>query len=249
MKKAILFLTLCALVSFAFADPMEEEFSNANQKYAEGNYEEGIASYEKLIESGVSSGALYYNLGNAYFKLGRIGKAILNYERGKRLTPQDEDLLANLTYVKGLIEQAQPVDDYPITERAFLRIRDLLSVNGWTVALLSSFNFLFCLWLFAILSQGVRRRAAFWSWVFVTLTAASFVFTFSKISAQESAKEGIIVQNVADVRYSPSLKGAVAFQLKEGIFAQILRCDGDFCYIRLTRDKIGWLERKAIEEI
>ena len=67
--------------------------------------------------------------------------------------------------------------------------------------------------------------------------------------ATEEAHPAVIIERVADVHYSPSASGAVAFQLKEGIRAQILRCDGDWCHIRLTRDKSGWVLRTAIDEV
>ena len=231
------------------AGEIEDQFSKANQQYADAKYEEAIALYEKLIQSGVSSGPLYYNLGNAYFKLGRIGKSILNDEKARRITPQDEDLLANLSYVKNLVEQAQPKEDYHLYEKAFLEVRDLFSESGWTLILLTVYTFIFVMWLLAIFSKPLRKAALRGSWVFVVMAIVAFIFSSSKISATESEREGIIVQNVADVRYSPSPTGAVAFQLKEGLRAQILQTDGDWCYIRLTRDKIGWVSRAAIEEI
>jgi len=249
MGLAIGAVILGAGVSNVHAGEIEDQFSRANQHYANGKYEEAIALYEKLIQSSVSSGPLYYNLGNAYFKLGRIGKSILNYERARRLMPQEEDLLANLSYVKNLVEQAQPQEEYRLYEKAFLEVRDLFSESSWALILLTVYTFIFVMWLLAIFSQRMRKTALGWSWVFIFMAMVAFVFTSAKISATETEREGIIVQNVADVRYSPSATGAVAFQLKEGIRAQILRTDNDWCYIRLTRDKIGWVSRPAIEEI
>lgn len=234
---------------FAFSDETRETFSLANQRYAEGRYEEAVSLYETLIEGGAASAPLYYNLGNTYFKLGRIGKAILNYERARRLSPQEEGLLANLSYVKNLVEQAQPVEEHRILERAFLTLRDSLSATGWTLCLSVCYNVLFLILLLAIFFQGVRKRVVFWTWILAIVTAGSALMASTKISAEVSVKEGIVIQQVAEIRYSPSEKGAVAFQLKEGIRTQILRCDGDWCYIRLTGDKIGWVARPAIEEI
>ena len=255
MKKVLIlpfaafFFTVAAGLTFVCAGQIEDQFSQGNQRYAEGKYEEAIALYEKSVQSGVQSGPLYYNLGNSYFKLGRIGKSILNYERARHLTPQDEDLLANLAYVKNLVEQAQPQEEYPLYEKAFLEVRDLFSESGWVLILLTVYTFIFAMWILAIFSERLRKTALGWSWAFIVLTVAASLFTSTKISATVTEHEGVIVQNVADIRYSPSTTGAVAFQLKEGLRAQILRIEGDWCYVRLTRDKIGWVERKAIEEI
>ena len=239
----------CAGLPGVFAGEIEDQFSKANQSYVEGQFDEAAAFYEKLIQSNVKSGPLYYNLGNAYFKLGRIGKAILNYERARRVMPQDEDLLSNLAYVKNLVEQAQPVEEHPLHEKAFLEVRDLFSESGWVLILLTMYTLIFVMWIFAIFSERLRKTTLGWSWCFILLTMAAAIFTSAKISETVTEREGIIVQNTADVRYSPSVTGAVAFQLKEGIRAQILRMDNDWCYIRLTRDKIGWIARSEIEAI
>ena len=246
---AVFFFTVAVGLTFVYAGQLEDQFSQGNQRYAEGKYDEAAALYETLIQSNAKSGPLFYNLGNAYFKLGRIGKSILNYERARRLMPQDEDLLANLAYVKNLVEQAQPQEEYRLYEKAFLEVRDLFSESGWVLLLLTFYTFIFVMWLTAIFSERLRKSALGWSWFFIALTIASSIFASAKISASETERAGIIVQNVADVRYSPSPSGAVAFQLKEGIQAQILRTDDDWCYIRLTRDKIGWVARTEIEAI
>ena len=248
MRK-LFFLIFFLSVSLAFADGTADTFSLANQKYSEGKYEEAITLYEKLVSSGISSGALSYNLGNSYMKLGRLGKSILNYERARRLMPQDEDLLANLSYVESQLEQAQAKEDYRFYEIAFFWVRDNLSAAGWTILLVVIFNLLFAVLLSAIFFEKVRKPLISFMGLLVLVTAITFVFGSAKIQATEKEREGVIVETTADVRYSPSLNGAVAFQLKEGIRAQILRKEGDWVYVRLTRDKTGWLAREAIEGI
>jgi len=243
------FLIFFLSVTSVFANEVSDSFFLANQKYSEANYEEAIALYEKLAQAGVSSGPLYYNLGNSYMKLGRLGKSILNYERAKRLMGQDEDLLANLSYVESQLEQAQPKEEYRFYEIAFFWMRDQWSAVGWAISLLGVFNLLFVVLLFAIFLEKVRKPLFSFVWLLVFATAITFGFCSAKIQATEKEREGVIVETTADARYSPSATGAVAFQLKEGIRAQILRKEGDWVYVRLTRDKTGWVSQGAIEEI
>ena len=75
------------------------------------------------------------------------------------------------------------------------------------------------------------------------------LFFFTSYQADKFTKEGIIIVSNAQVRYSPSYLGAVAFELSEGTKAQILRKEGDWSQIRLTRKNSGWVETAAIEEI
>ena len=80
----------------------EAFFDEGNQRYQNGDFDGAVASYARILEAGLESGDLYYNLGNTYFKRGEIGPAILYYERARRLMPADEDLLANLALARQL---------------------------------------------------------------------------------------------------------------------------------------------------
>jgi len=76
----------------------EEFFFEANRAYKEGRYMEAIDGYRRLAEKGYATGHLYFNLGNAYFRFGQLGRAILNYKRAQLLIPRDADLNFNLRY-------------------------------------------------------------------------------------------------------------------------------------------------------
>ncbi|MFC1683828.1 tetratricopeptide repeat protein [Candidatus Zixiibacteriota bacterium] len=77
-------------------------FQQANQAYQDGQYGQAISLYSQILESGVTNGSVYYNLGNAYFKDNQLGQAILSYERAKRLLPRDADVTANLALANEL---------------------------------------------------------------------------------------------------------------------------------------------------
>src|SRR5256885_10503107 len=74
----------------------ESVFAKANQAYAEGRFAEAAAGYENLIRSGNWNANLFYDLGNARYRLGDFGQAILNFERGLALDPRHPEAEANL---------------------------------------------------------------------------------------------------------------------------------------------------------
>jgi tetratricopeptide (TPR) repeat protein len=64
-------------------------------------YEEAILLFEKIINDGrIRNAGLYYNLGNAYFLKGELGKAILNYRRAQRLDKTDVNIQKNLSFAR-----------------------------------------------------------------------------------------------------------------------------------------------------
>ena len=70
--------------------------TDANQSYSDGDFQEAVEWYEQVLANGYEAPQLYYNLGNSYFKSNNLPAAILNYERAKRLAPNDEDITFNL---------------------------------------------------------------------------------------------------------------------------------------------------------
>ena len=60
------------------------------------DYLESARSFESILKDGYQSGVVYYNLGNAYYRAGEYGRAILNYRKAKFFRPRDPYLAANL---------------------------------------------------------------------------------------------------------------------------------------------------------
>ena len=87
-----------------------EFYQEGNRLYQEGNFEEALASYLRLVEAGFESGEVYYNLGNTHFKLGDLAQSILYYERARRLLPGDADVQANLELARSLtVDEIEPL--------------------------------------------------------------------------------------------------------------------------------------------
>ncbi|MCK5643063.1 MAG: tetratricopeptide repeat protein, partial [Gammaproteobacteria bacterium] len=85
-----------------------ETMAVANQLYNNGEYSTAAQFYEQLISQGKVHSSLYYNLGNAYYVQGDIGRAILNYQRASRLDPRDPDIRENLAMARN--QSANEID-------------------------------------------------------------------------------------------------------------------------------------------
>lgn len=253
MKRSILqitcFVALLLAGKICFAANAEDMFFEANKLYSNGEYTKAGEQYESLLKSGVESGQLHYNLGNAYFKLGQKGKALASYERAKKLIPADEDLFANINFVTTLLEEAQPQEKTAWFQKLFSGIRDALPPRGWLFMMAVFYYALAVTLAIAIFRPSFRKASTFIASItgFIILSAALFLYG-SESSAHHS-RRGVIVVPEAEVRYSPSYSGAVAFKLHEGIQAQIIRLEDEWAQIRLTKDKNGWIETASIEEI
>ncbi|MFH1877477.1 MAG: tetratricopeptide repeat protein [Candidatus Omnitrophota bacterium] len=245
----LVFMGMSLIPAVCLAETADELFFEANKAYSEGDYEKAAALYEEIAAKGAVSGNLYYDLGNAYFKSGKKGKALVCYERAGKFIPQDEDLRANYAFVRSLMDIKQPEEKYPWYEKAFISARDSFSPGAWYFISLMLFLSVCVLIGVSFFKTRYRKKIYLASAVLGVLFFLS-MFVFQKGDRSgKYAKTGIIIVPAAEVRYSPSYSGAVAFELTEGTKAQILRKEGDWSQIRLTRRNSGWVESSAIEEI
>src|SRR5262249_24215575 len=91
---AIAWCTVLALV----LGPVQA-FNEGNKLYAQKDYEGAVQAYEQALQTGHDARA-HYNLGNALFRTGKIGRAIANYRRAYYLEPRDRDVEANLAFAR-----------------------------------------------------------------------------------------------------------------------------------------------------
>ena len=134
-----------ATTLFANAQP-NELFQKAGRAYDSGDFAGAVAAYSKLIQQGYATPQAFFNLGNAEFRLGNGGAAVLDYRRAWLLAPRDADIAANLQFALEQTGATLPVA--PLWARCL----QSLSADEWRVIAV------FLFWLLAALTCGV----AYW---------------------------------------------------------------------------------------
>ena len=223
----------------------EELFFEASRAFKENRYQEAIDGYFQLIDNGYVNGHLYYNLGNAYFRSGQLGRAILNYKRAQLLIPRDADLNFNLRYA---LDQTQDAisEDQNFLKQAFFWLdefafRELM----WGFAVL---NILF--WSILVLRLFVRPEWTYY--VFIVLLIFWLVGGASlgvKWHQLRTDLRAVILAQEADVLAGPDSNDTVLFKLHEGTTIQRERIEDGWSLIRLSENKRGWLKSSTIEQI
>src|SRR5690606_3968445 len=116
--------------------------SKGSRLYAEGDYQGVAAVYETLVNEGYVEVAVFYNLGNAHFKLNNLGSSILYYEKARKLDPSDPDIRKNLAFVNlGITDRIQPLPEFFIDSwwralvfSASLTAWSVMAVVCWLIA-------------------------------------------------------------------------------------------------------------------
>lgn len=234
-----------------FAQLPDELMKNANKFYQEGQFEQAVQTYQKILGQGLESGAIYYNLGNAYFKSGKLGYAIYCYEKGLKLEPNDEDLSYNLR-----IAQARTFDKITEMPKLFIiawweGLVTSLSISAW------SFIVIFIFWILLIsiavyyFSRNSRfQRISFLSSsISLSVLIVAVVLLFARVNREAATNYGILLQQTYSVKVSPDVKGSDAFVIHEGIKFSVEDHVNDWVKIRLVDGKIGWIPKSVMGQI
>ena len=226
---------------------LEASYRSADALYQEGQYEQAAEKYEQIASS-IQNGAVYYNLGNAYFRLGNRGKAILNYERAKRLTPRDKDTNFNLKVAK-----ARNVDSFDLVKplSGFSLLYGVLHPNEIVWAGLIPY------WIAAIsliaiqFTQNHRFRRALRYFVLIGgITWLVSLLVLGLKIREINLPYAIVLANEAMVRSEPDVGSeTIALPLHEGTKIQLQEERNDWVKIYLPDENSGWLTADAIEKI
>jgi len=235
-----------SFMSDACADSgWEESFFKANQAYREGHFEEAIDGYLHLVRSGKGGGPVYYNLGNAYLKADRLGRAVWAYERALLLTPRDPDLRFNLSHARDQTVDAMG-DPRGSIETVFFWLRSfslrelfggfaILNLLFWSVLIIRLFNrseWLYYIFLFVI---------SLWF-----VTGLSFGLKYYRVTIDDRA---VVLQKEADILAGPDATDTVLFKLHEGTVVHHERSEDGWSLIRVSDKNRGWVTSEAIGRI
>ena len=241
MKKFLYILTiLFCTISFAQNNVL---FNEANTFYNNGKYSEAIQKYEAVLNNGQHSAELYFNLGNAHYKLNHIAPSIYYYEKALRLSPKDEEIQNNLAFAKNMTIDA--IDTVPeIGLSKFVRKAiNTLSFDVWAilaVAFTILFVILFLMYYFTYLTS--KKRITFiTSLASIFLACFALAFAFKKQAMDKKDKPAIVFAQEAEVRTDPNLSGEESFRLHEGTKVQVLDTINNWKQIQLTDGKTGWI--------
>uniref|UniRef100_UPI00405749BE tetratricopeptide repeat protein n=1 Tax=Alistipes sp. TaxID=1872444 RepID=UPI00405749BE len=235
------------------ADQLTPEalWDKANTAYLRSDYHTAHETYEEILARGLASAKLYYNLGNAYFKEGNMGRAILNYHRALRLKPGDEDILHNLAVAeKQTVDRIESIPSFFLVE--WMRaLGSVMSGRMWTILSLLLFALSLALLLLFLLSQRMAWRK--WGFYGTLLSFILFIMAtlFATADRRRSLKpeEAVILSSAVSVKSSPDGSATDLFLLHEGTLVKLGEEIDGWTEITLADGKKGWLELRHMEII
>jgi tetratricopeptide (TPR) repeat protein len=192
-------------------------FDAANKFYEQGRYSEAATAYEKLVQSGHRSETLYFNLGDAWFKAGQLGRAIAAWRLGESLAPRDPALRFNLQFARKKVSGS---DSAPNAN--WQRALVALTLNEWTL-IAASAGWLWFL-LLALREARPKLRSALSGYtataglaalLLAGCVAAAANLRFNTLAAVVTVPEAI-------ARSGPLEEAKVLHQFRDGVELMVL---------------------------
>jgi tetratricopeptide (TPR) repeat protein len=252
-------LVFVGLVVVAAIFPMRHQkvdtsaINTANNLYEAGHYGEASAVYEKLAAQGVRDSTLFYNLGNAYYRQGDLGRAILNYQRAYSLNPRDPDIRANLAaareQVAGVMGVGAPTGPVAVLAGLTAPWLSLDQVALVALALWLAAGFLF---LARRLQEKPRPEAitkymlAFLL-LLLALTSASLG---SRIYMEKALPSGVVVAPEVTLSNGPGEQYVTETAFPAGTEITLLERQGAWARLAVSDDENqGWVPMRAVEMV
>jgi len=240
---------LCALAQAALlaaAPPVDPAvaFREAHERYLAGDFEGAASRYQALLDAGLSGGALLYDLGNAWFRAGRAGRAAAAWERALRLDPDDAEARANLALVRRAYAARPPWSrPEPLGERVAARVGDLSAALAFALPWLG----LWAALALRLASRGRRRALLGAAAALAALLALGGGLLVAAKAGELRAPRAVVVAPGAPLLEAPSDALRPFLELPEAAPLRALSAEGEYLRVRLPGGIEGFVRRGDVE--
>jgi tetratricopeptide (TPR) repeat protein len=236
-------LVLAGSIALASAAPAESDgpFARANQEYADGKFKEAIGDYEAAVRAGDWTAALFYDLGNAYFRTRDFGRAILNYERALALESNHPEAAANLRIAR---DEARALELGPAWPDRALRFANLSQFTAGAAALFWIGAFLLALGIFS------RRRRGRLVALSISMFIAALLLLLLIVAVENGPKGrslAIVTGGETQARLATADTASSVLVLPAGSEVLAEQQRGEWVYASLPNNLRGWIPARSIE--
>ena len=220
-------------------------WNDANERYQAGKFQEAASQYEILLEEDIHNGKLHFNIANAYFKQGILGRAILHYCKARKYLPGDKDVIENLKLADSQREDLIEDEDtaFLVGYDSLLRRLDYQMVFFLAAGLI-------CLAGILLLLRILRNEMGRWlnyAIVFAAVWGLLFGIAASLQYGQLTRQDmAVLVADIADVRAGPATTETVSFTIHEGVRCRILDSTDGWYRIALANGYNGWVPARSV---
>ena len=250
-KIAVLIAAMLLTAFHAYSQSPDQLAAQAAKEYNSMHYPAAIKLYNNIVDEGYESYALYYNLGNAYFRNNETTLAILYYEKALKLSPNNEDIKHNIEVINNkLTDKVEKIPDlfYKRWWKHLINIMDIDALAALNIIFLTLALLLIAFYI--AVPNLIIRKFSFWSGVTLLL-----FFSIGVIAASQrnhylaNNHEAIVFAPTVNIKSSPDENSKDIFVLHEGTKVTLMDVVSDWQEIRISNGSVGWIKASDIKKI
>ncbi|WP_442587380.1 tetratricopeptide repeat protein [Pedobacter sp. AW31-3R] len=251
IRAALLWLCM-GIPGLTFAKSQADAlFEKGNSFYAKAQYKAALDTYQKILDEGYSSAPVYFNMGNASYKLEDLPSAILYYEKAHKFLPGDADINFNIRFANSkTVDKIEQVPDF------FINVWLKSLILRFSAQTLAVFSLLFILLGSGLLivyffsALPLLKKSAFFTAVTLFFLGLFCIFMGNRqLSYFEDNQQGIIFASTVTVKSEPGEKARALFVVHEGTKVNILEKKDSWIKVGLANGNEGWMNLNELKEI
>ncbi|MBC8385788.1 MAG: tetratricopeptide repeat protein [Candidatus Cloacimonetes bacterium] len=251
MKKIILILII--LISFTlFAESQANEvFQSAIKSYEEKEFEAALEQFLKIENENIISADLFYNIGNCYFRLNKLGKSILYYKKALKVNSNFKPAQRNLKFTLTLTKDKQTSDEEDIIQSFWDKTFNFFSLNFLAIIALLFFILIIIFINITIFNYRHREKTVpiFFISIFSVFLILFLTFGFIKWKSYHYSSEAVLISQSAIGFSGPSEEFTRVFTIHEGMTFEVEREENNWSLIKLQNGLGGWIKKEDFELI
>ncbi len=245
--KYLLLITFYLLLGAANAQDSKSLFQTANSYYQNKQYDEAEKMYLLLLKKDKNNANAHFNLGNTYFHLQQYAEAVLNFEKAKKLQPDNKTIQHNIDLTNNkLFSKIEFSKEFFVTKQIKNSVQ-AKSSKSWSTYMLFALWFgiiLMCIYFFT------TNKFAFRIGLVASLCSLLFAyFTYTAFKNEHQQNFAIVMQQNAYIKSAPVESMNAATAVQTGIKVEVIDNDKNWRKVKLPNGKMGWIELTQIDLI
>ena len=242
-------IVLLAIQSYAGGNNYAAQWEKGNSFYRQKQYDSAVACFEQIAALKPYNTEVYYNLGNAYFRLNKTGPAVLNYERALRADPDNKAAKDNLLVTQSRISNRIQAGGDVFFIRWWQALTRPGKANAWAIMALVSFTLLIVLIIFKrITKPGTYTLPVQVNGLLALLFVCCFLFAYCAAANARDNSGAVVMEKDAPLM-NGELKGKPILLVPEGTTVHIKNEKGSWAEVSLPDGRSGWLQMSVLARI
>ncbi len=251
MKKTVFIFVLSLVIISIFANQTEIIFEEAINSYHDKDYQTALENFSLIENEGIINADLYYNIGNCYFRINEVGRAILYFKKALKVESDHKAARRNLDYALTFTKDKQDSENENVIRSFWQKAFDVLSIN--LLAIISLFIFVLIIMLICFMIIHYRNREKtvpiFITTVLIFLFLAFLIISLLKWQEFHKTDEAVLL-SISAIGYSgPGEDFTRVFTIHEGMIFTIERDEENWSLIKLENGLGGWIKKDTYVRI